>query len=241
ELIEVRSTNNKKDILLVTRYGQCIRFNENDVRKTGRVSMGVIGINLTAGDEVVAMQMNTEGEYLLIVSEKGMGKLTPISEFTPQNRGGKGVKCYKIMEKTGNVVGAKAVNIDNEILIINTEGILIRMMCSDISILGRVTSGVKLMDLKSEKDIVAGIAKVRESIDKADKPEDMMDGSEKGSLAEVEEEPLEADSDEAEDLAEPDGIEELEEEFMQDSEESEEMTEEESEVREMEETLNKDE
>ncbi|MDD3795170.1 MAG: DNA gyrase subunit A, partial [Lachnospiraceae bacterium] len=110
ELIEVRSTNNKKDILLVTRYGQCIRFNENDVRKTGRVSMGVIGINLTAGDEVVAMQMNTEGEYLLIVSEKGMGKLTPISEFTPQNRGGKGVKCYKIMEKTGNVVGAKAVN-----------------------------------------------------------------------------------------------------------------------------------
>ena len=162
ELIEVKFTDNRKDILLVTKYGQCIRFHETDVRKTGRVSMGVIGINLPAGDQVVAMQMDSQGEYLLVASEKGMGKMTAIKEFVAQNRGGKGVKCYKIMEKTGNVVGAKALNPENEIMIINTEGIIIRMSCSDISIQGRVTSGVKLMNL-GENETVASIARVRES------------------------------------------------------------------------------
>ena len=161
ELIEVKATDNKKDIILVTKYGQCIRFTETDVRSTGRVSMGVRGINLTDGDEVVAMQLNTQGYYLLVVSENGMGKRTSISEFTVQNRGGKGVKCYKITEKTGNVIGAKAVNEENEIMMITTEGIIIRLQCADISILGRITSGVKLINL-SDGVTVASFAKVRE-------------------------------------------------------------------------------
>ena len=161
ELIEVKATDDKKDVILVTKYGQCIRFKENDVRSTGRVSMGVRGINLLDGDEVVAMQLNTQGYYLLVVSENGMGKRTSISEFTCQNRGGKGVKCYKITEKTGNVIGAKAVNEENEIMMITTEGIIIRLQCSDISILGRITSGVKLINL-SEGVTVASFAKVRE-------------------------------------------------------------------------------
>ena len=127
ELIEVKATDDKKDVILVTKYGQCIRFKETDVRSTGRVSMGVRGINLLDGDEVVAMQLNTQGYYLLVVSENGMGKRTSISEFTCQNRGGKGVKCYKITEKTGNVIGAKAVNEENEIMVITTEGIIIRL------------------------------------------------------------------------------------------------------------------
>ena len=153
ELIEVKFTNNKKDIFLVTKYGQCIRFHETDVRKTGRASMGVIGMSLSDGDEVVGMQLDTQGEYLLIASEYGMGKLTPITEFSAQNRGGKGVKCYKIMEKTGNVVGVKAVNREHEIMMINTEGIIIQMACEDISVLGRVTSGVKLMSLDPEQNV----------------------------------------------------------------------------------------
>ena len=165
ELIEVKATDDKKDIILVTKYGQCIRFKESDVRSTGRVSMGVRGINLLDGDEVVAMQLNTQGYYLLVVSENGMGKRTSISEFTCQNRGGKGVKCYKITEKTGNVIGAKAVNEENEIMMITTEGIIIRLQCSDISILGRITSGVKLINL-SDGVTVASFAKVREKEDK---------------------------------------------------------------------------
>ena len=168
ELIEVKFTNNEKDIFLVTKYGQCIRFHETDVRSTGRASMGVIGMNLVDGDEVVGMQLDTQGEYLLIASENGMGKLTPISDFTPQGRGGKGVKCYKIMEKTGNVVGVKAVNHENEVMMISTEGIIIQMPCSDISILGRVTSGVKLMNVSGTDSKVASIAKVRESAVKAE-------------------------------------------------------------------------
>ena len=188
ELIEVKLTDNDKDIFLVTKYGQCIRFHETDVRKTGRVSMGVIGINLSDGDEVVAMQMNTQGEYLRVASEKGMGKMTPISEFTAQNRGGNGVKCYKIMEKTGNVVGAKALNPENEIMMINTEGIIIRMTCSDISIQGRVTSGVKLMNLQ-EDESVAGIARVRERKEKEEgngEISETAEGTEKVSEAEEE-------------------------------------------------------
>ncbi|MEE0202181.1 MAG: DNA gyrase subunit A [Muricomes sp.] len=161
-LIEVKITDNEEDIVLVTKYGQCIRFNEKDVRATGRTSMGVRGMNLSDRDEVIAMQMSTQGSDLLIVSEKGMGKRTSLEEFTTQNRGGKGVKCYKITEKTGNVVGMKAVNEDNEIMIINTEGIIIRMQCADISVLGRVTSGVKLINL-AEGDTVASVAKVRKA------------------------------------------------------------------------------
>lgn len=177
ELIEVKATDNKKDIILVTKDGQCIRFKETDVRSTGRSSMGVRGMNLSDGDEVVAMQLNSQGYYLLVVSENGMGKRTSISEFTCQNRGGKGVKCYKITEKTGNVVGAKAVNEENEIMIITTEGIIIRLQCSDISIFGRITSGVKLMNLQ-EGITVASVAKVREKEEEVGKEEENSDGIE---------------------------------------------------------------
>ena len=162
ELIEVKTTDNQKDILLVTKYGQCIRFQESDVRSTGRTSMGVRGMNLSDNDEVIGMQLSCQGEYLLIASEKGMGKLTDMNEFSPQNRGGKGVKCYKITEKTGNVVGMKAVNDTDEIMMINTEGIIIRMECSGISKLGRITSGVKLINLH-QNEKVASIAKVRQT------------------------------------------------------------------------------
>ena len=161
ELIEVKYTDDQKDIILATKYGQCIRFHETDVRPTGRTSMGVRGMNLTDHDEVIGMQLDSQGSHLLIVSEKGMGKRTAMEEFSPQNRGGKGVKCYKITEKTGNVVGIKAVDEEDEIMVINTEGIVIRMRCSSISILGRITSGVKLINLQ-ENDKVASIAKVRQ-------------------------------------------------------------------------------
>ena len=171
ELIEVKFTDSKKDVILVTKFGQCIRFHESDVRQTGRVSMGVRGINLQDEDEVIGMQLSCQGDYLLIVSEKGMGKRTSVGEFTCQNRGGKGVKCYKITEKTGNVVGVKAVNEENEIMLITTEGIIIRLECKDISILGRITSGVKLMNLKNDIT-VASIAKVREKEEESEETEE---------------------------------------------------------------------
>ncbi|MFA4033233.1 DNA gyrase subunit A [Blautia stercoris] len=171
ELIEVKFTDGKKDVILVTKFGQCIRFHESDVRQTGRVSMGVRGINLQDEDEVIGMQLSCQGDYLLIVSEKGMGKRTSVGEFTCQNRGGKGVKCYKITEKTGNVVGIKAVNEENEIMLITTEGIIIRLECKDISILGRITSGVKLMNLKNDIT-VASIAKVREKEEESEETEE---------------------------------------------------------------------
>lgn len=171
QLIEVKITDNEKDIVLVTKYGQCIRFDEKDVRSTGRTSMGVRGINLADRDVVIGMQVHTQGECLLIVSEKGMGKRTAMGEFTNQNRGGKGVKCYKITEKTGNVVGMKAVNEDDEIMMINSEGIIIRMACDTISQLGRITSGVKVINLKDDETVVS-IAKVRKT------SEDMEDESE---------------------------------------------------------------
>ncbi len=161
ELIEVKSTDSEKEIILVTKFGQCIRFKENDVRSTGRVSMGVRGINLLDQDEVIGMQLSSQGDYLLFVSEKGLGKRTPMIEFTAQIRGGKGVKCYKIAERTGNLVGVKAVNSESEVMIITTEGIIIRIQCDDISVLGRITSGVKLINL-SENVYVARIAKVRD-------------------------------------------------------------------------------
>lgn len=161
ELIEVKKTDNTKDIFLVTKYGQCIRFHETDVRKTGRASMGVIGMNLADRDEIVGMQLDSQGESLMIVSEKGLGKCTLMTEFTAQNRGGKGIKCYKITEKTGNIIGVKAVNQEDEMMLITTEGIIIRIHVSGTALLRRITSGVKLMDLKNDVTI-ASIAKVRE-------------------------------------------------------------------------------
>ena len=161
ELIEVKKTDNEQDIFLVTKYGMCIRFHETDVRSTGRTSMGVIGMNLTDGDEVVGMQMESQGESLMIVSERGLGKCTMISEFSAQIRGGKGVKCYKITEKTGNIVGVKAVRKEDEVMLITTEGIIIRIRVDQTALLGRVTSGVKLMNL-SDDVTIASIAKVKE-------------------------------------------------------------------------------
>ena len=161
ELIEVKATDSTKEIFLVTKYGYCIRFKETDVRLTGRSAMGVIGMNILEGDEVVGMQLNTQGDTLLIVSENGLGKRTPIEEFNLQNRGGKGVKCYKINEKSGNVIGVKAVSNTREIMLITTEGIIIRMEVAGISTLGRITSGVKLINLDDGVK-VAKVAKVRE-------------------------------------------------------------------------------
>ncbi len=166
ELIEVKITNGEKDIIMVTKHGQCIRFHENDVRATGRTTMGVIGMNLTYDDEVVAMQLNTQGKYLMLVSEYGMGKCTDINEFTAQRRGGKGIKCYRVAEKTGNVVAAKIVNPNSEVMIITTEGIIIQIMVDEVSVLGRITSGVKLIDLDPKKEVVvASITKVRSTIE----------------------------------------------------------------------------
>ncbi len=163
ELIEVKVTDGEQDILLATREGQCIRFHEKDVRSMGRIAMGVRGINLGREDEVVGMQMSSQGDNLLLVSEHGMGKRTNINEFSPQFRGGKGVKCYKITSKTGQVVAAKIVEDGSDIMLITNEGIIIRTGVDGISILGRVTSGVKLMNLDEEKDIrIASIARVWE-------------------------------------------------------------------------------
>ena len=163
ELIEVKLTDNQKDIFLVTRNGKCIRFNENDVRPTGRTSMGVIGMTLDADDEIIGMQLNTQGDSLLIASENGMGKRTALEEFNCQHRGGKGVLCYNVTDKTGYVIGAKAVNDGQEIMMITSGGIIIRMAVDGISKIGRYTSGVKLMNIDVENDIkVASIAKVRE-------------------------------------------------------------------------------
>ncbi len=160
ELIEVKVTDNEKDIFLVTKKGQCIRFHETNVRRMGRVSMGVHGIRLEEGDEVIGMQLDVQGDELLIVSENGIGKRTTLDEFSPQNRGGKGVKCYKITEKTGDLVSVKAVSEENEIMMITTEGIIIRMKVSDISVIGRITSGVKLINLADHVK-VASVTKVR--------------------------------------------------------------------------------
>ena len=163
ELIEVKATDNKRDIFMVTKFGKSIRFHETDVRVTGRVSMGVIGMNLDDGDEIIGMQMDSQGETLLVVSENGIGKRTDISEFPIQKRGGKGVLCYKIVEKTGYLVGAKLVHEDHDIMMITNEGIVIRIGVKDISIIGRNTSGVKLMNIDPNSDTrIASIAKVRD-------------------------------------------------------------------------------
>lgn len=162
ELIEVKTTDNTRDIFMVSKNGMCIRFKDTDIRSTGRSSMGVRGMNLDHEDEVIGIQMNTQGEKLLIVTEKGMGKKTSIDEFTLQRRGGKGLKCYKVTEKTGKVVGVKAVNEDHEVMLITTEGIIIQLRCEEISTYGRITSGVKLINLKNG-ETVKKIAKVRQT------------------------------------------------------------------------------
>ena len=163
ELIEVKATDNQRDIFMVTKFGKSIRFHETDVRVTGRVSMGVIGMNLDDGDEIIGMQMDSQGETLLVVSENGIGKRTDISEFPIQKRGGKGVLCYKIVEKTGYLVGAKLVHEDHDIMMITNEGIVIRISVKDISIIGRNTSGVKLMNIDPNSNTrIASIAKVRD-------------------------------------------------------------------------------
>ena len=167
ELIEVKITDKNTEIFLVTKYGMCIRFKETDVRATGRTSMGVIGMNLGDGDEIVGMQLDHQGDSLLIVSENGMGKRTYLDEFTVQKRGGKGVKCYKITEKTGYLIGVKAVNDEHEIMMITTGGVIIQIPMEDVSTLGRITSGVKLINL--DKGVtVAQIAKVREKVSDGD-------------------------------------------------------------------------
>ncbi len=174
ELIEVKTTDRDTDIFLVTKYGMCIRFKETDVRATGRSSMGVIGMNLDDHDEIVGMQLDHQGDSLLIVSENGYGKRTYLDEFTVQRRGGKGVKCYKIIEKTGEVVGVKAVNDDHEIMMITDGGTIVQLRMNEISILKRITSGVKMIDL-DEGVKVAKIAKVREKISDGEQEYDDID------------------------------------------------------------------
>ncbi len=188
ELIEVKATDNIQDIFLVTKKGMCIRFKETDVRVTGRVSMGVIGMRFDEDDEVIGMQMESQGEHLLVVSENGMGKRTLISEFNAQNRGGKGVFCYKVTEKTGYLIGAKLVSDGREIMLITTEGIVIRMSVDDISVIGRNTSGVKLMNIDQDSDIkVASIAKVRESATRDNEAEEENLEEAEADIAEAEE------------------------------------------------------
>ncbi len=184
ELIEVKATDGERDIVLVSNQGMCIRFHETDVRATGRSSMGVIGMNLQGEDYIVGMQMDSQGNELLLVSEKGMGKRTSMEEFSPQHRGGRGVRCYKTTEKTGNLMSFKAVTDENEILIISTEGIVIRISCGDISVLGRNTSGVKLINLSQDEDVtVAGITKVK-GIKLGDEEEESSEATEDGETSE---------------------------------------------------------
>lgn len=189
ELIEVKTTDKNNEIFLVTKYGMCIRFKETDVRAMGRTAMGVIGMNLDDGDEIIGMQIDTQGDSLLIVSEKGMGKRTELSEFTVQKRGGKGVKCYKITEKTGNVIGVKAVTDDHEIMMITTEGVIIQIGMGGISMIGRNTSGVKMINLDSGVT-VAKIAKVREKISDGTQEFDDVDEAAEKVASEEEEENL---------------------------------------------------
>lgn len=194
ELIEVKTTDKDTEIFLVTKHGMCIRFKETDVRATGRTSMGVIGMNLADRDEIVGMQLDHQGDSLLIVSENGMGKRTYLDEFTVQKRGGKGVKCYKITEKTGYVVGVKAVNDDHEIMMITTEGIIIQLRMEDISTLGRITSGVKMINLDDNVK-VAQIAKVREKVSNGDQEFENVDDALE-DIPEEEKHPVIPDEDE---------------------------------------------
>nr|MCR5654560.1 DNA gyrase subunit A [Lachnospiraceae bacterium] len=194
ELIEVKSTVAEDDVFLVTKKGMCIRFKETDVRATGRSSMGVIGMKFNKDDEIVGMQLAHQGEALLIVSEKGYGKRTSIDEFHVQNRGGRGVHCYKIVEKTGDVVGVKAVNEDHEIMMITDEGIIIQIPMEDVSMIGRSTSGVRLMKVDGDVKI-AKIAKVREKVSDEDGNEESLDDDEDIIEEDITDEELKEDED----------------------------------------------
>ena len=181
ELIEVKATSGENDIFLVTKKGMCIRFNEDCVRDTGRTSMGVRGIRCDKNDEVIAMQLDVQGDEILFVTANGMGKRTELSEFAPQMRGGKGVKCYRITEKTGDIVSAKAVTNDHDIMMMTNEGIMIRMHCSDITVIGRITSGVKLMNVGKDA-FVASVAKLARTEEEENVDEDD-EGSENSDTA----------------------------------------------------------
>lgn len=163
ELIDVHVTDGKRDIIMISHLGQCIRFDENDARATGRVSMGVKGMNLTDGDSVIGMQVAEENGELLFVSEMGMGKKTAMSEFKDQNRGGKGIRCYRVNAKTGNLAGVKVYKEGYELMLITTEGTVIRMKTDTIPVLGRDTSGVKLMQVDQENVKVSSIELIEES------------------------------------------------------------------------------
>ena len=163
-MIEVKETCADDDIIIVTKKGMSVRFHETQVRATGRSSMGVMGIRLDENDCVAGMQLSSQGDSILVVSEKGMGKRSSLEDFRVQNRGGKGIKCYKITEKTGDVVGVKAVNDDHEIMMITSAGIIIQIRMNEVPVHGRITSGVKLINLEDGVKVVK-IAKVREDVD----------------------------------------------------------------------------
>ena len=163
ELIDVKTTNAANEVFLVTRKGMAIRFKETDVRLTGRDSFGVKGMSLSEDDEIVGMQIDTQGDDLLIATENGLGKRTRFSEFRLQYRGGKGIKCYKITERTGELVGVKAVTDDSQLLMITSAGIIIQIRMNEVSTVGRITQGVKLINLDPGVKVVK-IAKVRESL-----------------------------------------------------------------------------
>ena len=162
ELIEVKITSKDEDILLISRFGKCVRFSEKDLRNIGRNARGVKGVKLAKGDKLIAMQTSSQGDELLTISEFGIGKRTKLSEYETKHRNIQGVKCHNLTEKTGKLIGAKLVDEDMDILIISSEGIIIRIGVKDISLSGRNTSGVKLIDMNKENDVrVASIAKVR--------------------------------------------------------------------------------
>ncbi|MCR5370555.1 MAG: DNA gyrase subunit A, partial [Clostridium sp.] len=189
ELIEVKATDNTQDIFLVSKKGMCIRFRETDVRVMGRITMGVVGMRLSEGDEVIGMQLASQGDCLLVASEFGYGKRTPISEFKVQYRGGRGVLCYKIVPKTGNLIGAKLVDDSREIMLITNEGIIIQMPVKNISIIGRNTSGVKLMNIDAESGAsVAGIAKVRSGSESGEEEDEELLPEEEETASESESE-----------------------------------------------------
>ena len=179
ELIEVKQTTSENDIFLVTKKGMCIRFKENQIRPLGRTAMGVIGMNLDEDDEVVGMQIDTQGDSLLFASEYGMGKRTDLSEFKVQNRGGKGIKCYNVTDKTGYLIGVKAVTDEHEIMMINSAGIIIQIRACEFKKIGRITSGVKMMNLDEGIKVVK-IAKVRGS-EEEELADDAAEGTTEGT------------------------------------------------------------
>ena len=174
ELIDVEMTTGKREILLITKKGQSIRFNESEVRATGRDSMGVTGMRFSEkDDEVISMQLDIKGEYIMFATKNGMGKRTKFSEFKPQHRGGKGVICYKITEKTGEIVAASAVDEGDQLLLITDGGIILRMNADDVSVIGRNTSGVKIMNVAGSESKVTGMARVlKEDIPEEDEFEE---------------------------------------------------------------------